>query len=124
MSDHYGSCSSSSSSSGNFGSGSDSGMGTFLEELEARGVGVEEFHTNDAESRVISALSDGSQKDIAGIMCDSGCIPLGQLLSTVERLIRFGLIERRGVENDQKFSVSIGGKRAAEMMGVWRGKSA
>jgi hypothetical protein len=108
---------------GSMGSGSGSGPSTFLEELQARGIGVQEFHTDDAESRVVSALADGSSKDIATIMSDSGCIPLGHLLDTIDKLQEFGLISRSGNTADASFSLSSSGKRAAQMMGVWRGVS-
>ncbi len=111
--------SSSSSSAGPLSSGS----AAFLEELQARGIGVDEFHTEDAESRVLAAISDGTEKDIAQLMSDSGCIPLGRLLDTIQKLENFGLIMKVGPAGEEKFRLSSSGVRAAEMMGVWRGKA-
>jgi len=99
-----------------------SGSSAFLEELQARGIGVDQFHTEDTESRVMIALSDGAEKDIAQIMSESGCIPLGRLLTTIEKLEHFGLMTKNGPLGDEKFRLSSSGVRAAEMMGVWRGK--
>ncbi len=111
--DYYGSSSSGQAT----GSGSGSGFGTYLEGLQSD----LQFHTDDAESRVISALSDGGSGDISDLMSRSGYLPLSLLLQAIERLERFRLVERTSNPDGDVYRLSTSGRRASQMMGLWSG---
>ena len=99
-------------------SSSGSGFGTFLEAIQSD----LEFHTEDAESRVIKALSDGGSGDVSLLMQSSGCLPLAVLLEAIDRLERFRLLEHTSGEDGEVYRLTGSGRRASQMMGLWTGK--
>jgi hypothetical protein len=113
-----------SSSSSTYPSSSSSTLSTatgsevFPEELQSKSTGFEEFHTNDAPSRVIAALAGGASKDVAQLMCDSGCLPLASLLEAIETLEDFGLVVRANAAGGVVFRLTESGAKTAQMMGI------
>ncbi len=93
----------------------DDGFSAFLKELHAQTV------PQDAQSRLVEALADGRDRDVAGLLADAGDVSLSALLGAVDLLERFGLVVRAGAAGQETFRLSPTGVRASQAMGVWRG---
>jgi hypothetical protein len=94
----------------------DSGFGTFLEYMQARGIGFSHPAEDDLQSRIVAVLDVAKEGGVADLLTACGSPPLSELLRSLEVLEQFGLVVRRPNGSESTFSLSPAGGRTARAL--------
>ena len=98
-----------------------SGFGTFLEYMQARGIGFTvpattpvQSTSDDMAERIVAALvRDESAKDVASLLTATGFPALDHLLEALDLLLQHGLVTRERLTDGEAIALSPAGRRAA-----------